>query len=156
EAQAGEGPDPFNEESLRLSQDLGAGVGVKKALLSVPVRKPDKSGFVRAHPDEKYRLPTAVVELAADRGKETDLVVSALWPELVTEAPFRPKLRVTAVNRQGVVFLWEINLPRPDGRSDEWSRTAMEAVELATKGWVRVTANMALGAYDVYQAQNHL
>src|SRR5262245_40623144 len=78
EAQAGEGPDPCNEESLRLSQDLGAGVGVKKALLSVPVRKPDKSGFVRAHPDEKYRLPTAVVELAADRGKETYLVVSAL------------------------------------------------------------------------------
>src|SRR5262245_52740204 len=65
-------PDPFDPASLRLSQDYAANIGVKKALLSVPVRKPDKSWFVRVHPSKDYRLPTPVIELKEDR--ETYLV----------------------------------------------------------------------------------
>jgi hypothetical protein len=148
------GPDPFDPASLRLSQDFAASVGVKKALLTVPVRKPDKSWFVRVHPDQSYRLQTAVIELKEDR--ESYLVVKELWPDLATEATFKPKLLVTAINRQGVLFLWELNLPRTDGRVDEWTRSALEAAELATKAWVRVTANMSLGAYEVAQAASTL
>jgi hypothetical protein len=66
-------PDPFDPASLRLSQDFGATIGLKKALISVQVRKPDKSWFVRVHPHEAYRLPTAVIELKTDRGSETYL-----------------------------------------------------------------------------------
>lgn len=76
--------------------------------------------------------------------------------ELATEPTFRVKMFATAINRQGTLFLWEANLPRPDGRADEWSRTALEAVEMATRGWVRVAANMSLGAYDVFQAAGQL
>jgi hypothetical protein len=148
------GPDPFDPAALRLSPDLGASLGVKKALLSVPVRKPDKSWFVRVHPDEHYRLQTAVIELKEDR--ETYLVAPALWPELATEATFSPRALFTAVNRQGVIFIWPIRLPGPDGRVDEWSRTALEAAEMAATGWVRVAANMPLGAYDVYRAPGQL
>jgi hypothetical protein len=148
------GPDPFDPASLRLSQSFTAVVGVKKALLSVPVRKPDKSWFVRAHPDPDYRLQTAVIELKEDR--ETYLVKGDLWPELAAEATFKPKLFVTAINRQNVAFLWEVNLPRPDGKTDEWTRTALEAVNRATKSWVRLTANMSLGAYDLFEATGAL
>jgi hypothetical protein len=148
------GPDPFNPESLRLGQDFHSSLGVKKALLSIPVRKPDKSWFVRAHPDPDYRLQTAVVELKEER--ETYLVSRHLWPELTTEATFRTKLLVTAVNRQGTLFLWEANLPRPDGRIDEWSRTALEAINRATSRWVRIAANMSLGAYDLFEAVGQL
>ncbi|MCI0463809.1 MAG: hypothetical protein L0Z62_43295 [Gemmataceae bacterium] len=148
------GPDPFDIDSLRLSQDFAASIGVKKALLSVPVRKPDKSWFVRVHPYPAYRLQTAVIELKEDR--ETYLVAPALWPDLATEATFSPRALFTAVNRQGVLFLWPIRLPGPDGRVDEWSRTALEAANLATQSWVRVAANMALGAYDVFQATGPL
>jgi hypothetical protein len=147
-------PDPFDPASLRLSQDFGAGLGVKKALLSITVRKPANSWWVRVHPDENYRLQTAVLELKEDR--ETYLVAPALWPDLATEATFSPRALFTAVNPQGVLFLWPIRLPRSDGRVDEWSRTALEAADLATKGWVRVTANMPLGAYDVFQAGGQL
>lgn len=147
-------PDPFDPESLRLPQDFGAGLGVKKALLTVPCRKPDKSWFVRVHPDPKYRLQTAVIEMKEDR--ETYLVSPALWPTLATEATFKTKLLATAVNRQGVLFLWELNLPRPDGRQDEWSRSALEALGLAIKGWIRIAANMSLGAYDVFKAEGQL
>src|SRR5262249_29523335 len=73
-------PDPFDPASLRLSQDYAADLGVKKALLTVPVRKPDKSWFVRVHPAEDYRLTTAVIELKEER--ETYLVAQTLWPEL--------------------------------------------------------------------------
>jgi hypothetical protein len=147
-------PDPFDPASLRLSQDFGATIGVKKALLSVPPRKPDKSWFVRVHPDPAYRLQTAVIELKEDR--ETYLVSPALWPHLTMEATFGPRALYTAINRQGVLFLWQIRLPGPDGKIDEWSRTALEAAERATKRWVRVAANMPLGAYDVFEASAQL
>jgi hypothetical protein len=54
------------------------------------------------------------------------------------------------------VFLWEVNLPRPDGRADDWSRTALEALDMAGTKWVRVVANMGLGGYDVYTASGDL
>jgi hypothetical protein len=148
------GPDPFDPASLRLTQDLSATLGVKKALLSVPVRKPDRSWFVRVHPEESYRLPTAVIELKEDR--ETYLVAPALWPALAAEATFSPRALFTAINRQGIVFLWPVRLPGPDGRVDEWSRTALEAAQHSVQHWTRVVANMSLGGYDVLQATGQL
>jgi hypothetical protein len=152
----GSAPDPFDPASLRLPQNFTASMGVRKALLSVPIRKPDKSWFVRVHPDPGYRLQTAVVELKEDKGAETYLVAPALWPDLIPEATFSPRALFTAINRQKVVFLWPIRLPSSDGRQDEWSRTALEAADMAAKGWVRVVPNMGLGAYDVFQASGNL
>ena len=43
-------------------------------------------------------------------------------------------------------------MPGPDGKIDAWGRTALEAAKLAQEGWVRVTANMSLGAYEVFKA----
>jgi hypothetical protein len=143
-------PDPFDPAALRLSQDFAADLGVKKALLTVPVRKPDKAWFVRVRPGEDYRLQTAVLELKEER--ETYLVAPALWHGLAGEATFSPRLILTAVNRQGVLFLWPIRLPGPDGKLDDWNRSALEAARVAEASWVRVTANMGLGAYDVYEA----
>jgi hypothetical protein len=147
-------PDPFDPACLRLSQDFAASMGVKKALLTLPVRKPDKSWFVRVHPNAGYQLQTAVIELKEDR--ETYLVAPSLWPDLAAESTFSPRALFTAMNRQGVLFLWPIRLPGADGRVDEWSRTALEAAGLAANGWVRVAANLSLGAYEVFQATGHL
>lgn len=144
-------PNPFDPARLRLPQDFGATLGVKKALLTIPVRKPSKEWFIQVHPDEAYRVQTAVLELKEDR--ETYLVDPKLWPELATrESTFGPRLIATAINRQGVVFLWPIRLPGSDGKLDEWNMSALEAVQLATGKWVRVAANMSLGAYDVFEA----
>ena len=43
-------PDAFSPESLRLSQDFIADLGVTKQLLTIPVRKPPKERWVRTHP----------------------------------------------------------------------------------------------------------
>ena len=144
--------DPFDPARLRLTQDFAATVGVKKKLLTVPVRKPSKEWFVRVHSDEAYRITTAVIELK-EEDRETYLVEPELWPELSTESTFSPRAIFTAMSRQGTLFLWPVRLPGPDGKNNEWNRTLLEAATMAQDKWVRVAANMSLGAYDVYEAQ---
>ena len=139
--------DPFDLASLRLPQDYASAVGVKRLVTTIPVRKPAREWFVRTHPEPSYRISTAVLDLKEDR--EVYLVAPGLWPELASEATFSPRLLVTAVNRQGVPFLWPIRLPGPDGKIDDWSRSALDAADEARSRWVRVTANMSLGAYDI-------
>jgi hypothetical protein len=144
--------EPLNLDRLRLSQDFTNKVGVKKAIITVPVRKPDRQWFVRVHPDSAWRLETAVLELKDDR--ETYIVDPDLWEELPGELV--PKILFTTISRQGVVFLWPVRLPGEDGRSNAWNSSALDAAHLATAGWVRVAANMSLGAYEVFQATAEL
>lgn len=128
-------------------------VGVKKLLTTVPVRKPNKQDFVRVNPDPRYRLsPAAIIELKEDR--EVYLVTPAMALELPGE--FTAVTLFTAINRQGVLNLWPVRLPGPDGRQMEWHRSAAEAAELAMEKWIRVTANMSLGAYEVFEATANL
>jgi hypothetical protein len=155
EAAAGsDAPDPFDPASLRIDQSFSASIGVKKALLTVPVRKPSKEWFVRVHPDASYHLATAVIELKEDR--ETYLVAPALWPELAGEPTFSPRALFTAVSRQGVVFIWPVRLPGSDGKVDEWSRSALSAAKMGETRWVRLQADMGLGAYRVEYATGDL
>src|SRR5690349_14998764 len=55
--------DPFDPARLRLSQDFASNIGVKKALITVPDRKPDKQWFIRVHPSPEWRLDTILLEL---------------------------------------------------------------------------------------------
>ena len=82
--------------------------------------------------------------------RETYVVAPDVHQELPGELV--PTVLFTAITRQGVVFLWPIRLPGPDGRHDEWNRSALEAAQLAMVGWVRVASNRSLGAYEVFQA----
>lgn len=142
--------DPFDISRLRLSQDFVAAAGVKKILNTIPCRKPSKEWFVQTHPDPAFRIQTYVVELKED--SETYLVDPTLWPDLIGESTFSPRALITSINRQGVLFLWPIRLPNADGRLDEWSRSALEAATFAAGTWIRVQANMSLGAYELFQA----
>ena len=146
------GGEKFDPARLRLSQDFTAQVGVKKELLTVPVRKPNRQDFVRVHPDEAYRLSTAVLELKEDR--ETYLVDPSLLSELPGEVV--PMTLFTAINRQDVLFLWPVRLPGESGRINEWHRSAAEAAGRARDQWIRVAANMSLGAYEVFVATGDL
>lgn len=78
-----EGPDPFDPASLRLPQDFSAALGVKRALLTVPVKKPNREWFVRTHPDPAYQLNTAVIEIK--NPDEIYLVKQDLWEDLSGE-----------------------------------------------------------------------
>ena len=142
----------FDLADLRLTQDFGAMAGVKKLITTIPVRKPHKQDFVRIRPEDAYQINTAVIELKEDR--ETYLVAPDMWNELPGEVV--PKIFLTGMTRQGVLFLWPIRLPGPDGRHDDWNRSALEAAELAKTKWVKVISNMSLGGYEVFEATGEL
>ena len=140
--------DPFDLTKLRLDQSFVESAGVKKLLTSVPVRKPNPQDFVRVHPDSKFRAALAVIELKEDRE------IYLLTPPIARELPgeFNMVMLFTAINRQGVVHLWPARLPAPDGRVMEWHRSALDAADLAMRRWVRVKANLSLGAYEIVEA----
>jgi hypothetical protein len=141
-------PGAFDLSRLRLSQNFSESLNVKKAILTVPVRKPDRQWFIRVRPGEEWRFQTAVLELKDER--ETYLVDRPLWEELAGEVI--PKVLFTAVNRHDICFLWPLRLPGADGRLDAWNQSGLEAAELATKSWISVRANMQLGAYEIFEA----
>ena len=39
---------------------------------------------------------------------------------------------------------------------DAWNESALDAAKIAQDDWVRVVANMSLGAYDVFQATGEI
>jgi hypothetical protein len=136
--------------SLRLNPSFLETAGVKKLLMTVPVRKPSPQDFVRVHPAPEYRENFPMIDLKDDR--EDFLVRPELLPELAGELVY--KTIFVAINRQAVVFLWPILLPAPDDRKSDWARSAHEAAEIATTKWVRLKANMSLGAYEVHVAES--
>jgi hypothetical protein len=142
-------PDPYDLSNLQLSQSFTETSGVKKLLTTVPVRKPNPQDWVRVHPDPAMRGHFPLIELKDER--EEYVIAGALVPELVGE--FVHKTLYTTINRQGVVSLWPVRLPDPDGREMDWNRSAREAAELASTRWVRVKANRSLGAYEIHEAE---
>ena len=77
-------PDPFDPASLAISGDMAAELGVKKLLVSVPVRKPTRQEFFRCDPRPDYQMNTAVLELKDER--EIYLVT----PEMRAAIPGEP------------------------------------------------------------------
>ena len=140
--------NPFDPKRLRLSQRFSEGADVRHILTMVPVRKPNRQEFIRIHPDLSMRLETALLELKEDR--QTYLVDPSLWPALPGETV--PKILYTAITRQNVLMLWPVRLPDETGRLDDWNAAAHEAAKRAETNWLRVAANMPLGAYDVFEA----
>jgi hypothetical protein len=146
-------PDPFDPASFRLSQDFTDGASVKKLIRTVPVRKPNKHDFVRVHPDPGYRADNVgIIDFKDER--ETYL----LHPSIAVELPgeFQQKNLLTTIARQGVVFLWPVVVLGSGGRAQEWHRSEAEAAELAQNHWIRMRANMSLGAYEIFKAQGQI
>ena len=141
-------------EELRLSQDFEEGCDVEAFLTAVPVKKPGPQEFFRVHPDADFRLQTMVLELKEDR--EIYVLRKNLWRALEGEAGFGPRLLLLCVNRAGVVFIWPLRLPREDRRSDRWAQSALAAANEASTSWVRIRANMDLGAYEAVRALGEL
>ncbi|QEG36313.1 hypothetical protein [Bythopirellula goksoeyrii] len=144
--------DPFDPATLRLSQDYASTIGVKKVLTNISCRKPNRQEFVRVRAGEDWRVDTATFE--DNIGRETYLVAHDLIPELAQEV--KPVCLRLAINKQGDVFLWPVKLPGADGRTNLWHQSAVDASHLAEKRWLRITANMAAGMYDVFEATGDL
>jgi hypothetical protein len=140
--------DPFDPENLRLDQSFTENTGVKKLLTTVPVRKPKPQDFVRVRPDADYRTDVGIIELEEER--ESFLVTPNTAADLRQE--LRVKTLFTAITRQGALFLLPVPVASPDARILEWHRSLREGAETAMHKWVRIRANMNLGAYEIDEA----
>jgi hypothetical protein len=148
-----ESGDIFGDLSkLRLAQDFHKQVGVQKALVRVPVRKPHKQEFIRVNPEPEYRLETGLLELKED--PEFYLLDRDVRDQLPGD--WTPVRLVTCITRQGVVFLWPLKLPDPDGRTNTWYETALAGADMATRQWAKLVADMNLGGYQTYLAMGEL
>ncbi len=145
-------PDPFDLESLKLSQDFASTIGVKRVLTTIPCRKPNRHEFVRVRPGEDWRLETGVFEDKIQR--EMYLVGRDMWGELAGE--ISPVCLFLAITKQGDVTLWPAKLPGADGKTNAWNDSALAAAQLATKKWVRMAANMNAGYHDTFEATGEL
>ena len=122
-------------------------VGQQRIVTRVPVMRPDKKVFFRAHATDK--VETYVIEDKENR--ETYYVVPEMRDEIVAQGLHRPVLLVRVITRQAVNMLWPIGLS-VDGRSNSWHETAHEARRMAETNWIRIVPNMALGGYEVFKA----
>jgi hypothetical protein len=122
-------------------------VGQQRIVTRVPVRKPDKQVFFRAHPTDK--VETYVIEDKENR--EIYYVLPEMRDEIVAQGLHRPVLLARVITRQAVNMLWPIGLS-VDGRSNSWHETAHEARRMAEENWIRIVANMDLGGYDIFKA----
>ena len=143
----------FDLDSLRLKQDFSETLGVQRVLSHVPVRKPNKTNFIRVRPGEDYRMDVGIVEMKEER--ETFLVTPAMMSEPGIYELVVPARLVTYITRQGVLALWPLKLEK-DGKLNPWHESALEAARLAEKQWVSVRADMSLGAYQIFLATAEL
>jgi len=141
--------DIWSPKALRIDQSVLNSGAAKKLLTTVPVRKPNKQDFVRVNPDPAYRLTVGLIELKENR--ETFLVLPTVSQELSESEFFLATLYLT-INRQKVLSVWPVKLPAADGRCNEWHASAAAAAERAMGNWIRLAANMSLGAYEISEA----
>jgi hypothetical protein len=140
--------DPFDPATYRLQPSLLVAEGVQKHLTELPVRKPDKSWWVRVHPDPEYALDTFVIELKEEQ--ETYLVLPPLWQELHGESTFIALTLHLAVTRQGKLFLWPVRRPTdPTQEPTRWMRPTLQAIGHAVNKWTRIEWNLETRQHDV-------
>jgi hypothetical protein len=144
--------NPFSPENLKLSQAFTELMPVQKLLTTVPVRKPQPQDWVRTHPSPEFRQNVAVIDLRDER--EVYVVSAPLVPELIAEC-VSVTLHLT-INRQGTTSLWPIRLPDATGKDLAWWQSARDAADRATRDWIRIRADMSLGAYQIWQAAAEL
>jgi hypothetical protein len=137
--------EQFDLENLRLSQDFGSFVPVKKIISNVPVKKPHRQQFIYIHPDLAMRMEVRIIEIVEDH--ECYLVAKQMAEEMSGE--WVPKILVPYITRQGTVCLWPVKLPDSTGRLDSWNKSALEIIREYCGRWIKIESNHESGGYDV-------
>ena len=147
--------DPFDPAQFRAPNTLdGSGDGIRREFTQIRIGKPKKSSFFRSHADPAYRLPVNIIEYDSGMMKEEFLVMPTVTEALVEET--KPKLLVLCVDKMGTPFLWLAPRQAEDGfqRTNLWNTSALEALKLSETKWVRMSANMAEGAYTIHTSSS--
>jgi hypothetical protein len=144
-------------EKLRLSPEDTGGLGSKKVLTTVPVRRPGKQEFFRCHPDEAMTLTAMLFVDSADG--EAYFVAPAMRDCDVLANQVKPTLLQLTVLRSGVLIIWPLTLPNSEkgsGGGKSWHESALKARVIGKTKWTRVVADKAINGYQTYVAEGKL
>ena len=147
--------DRFDPAQFRAPNTLdGSGDGIRREFTQIRIGKPKKSSFFRSHTDPTYRLPVNIIEYDSGMMKEEFLVMPTVTEALVEET--KPKLLVLCVDKMGTPFLWLAPRQAEDGfqRPNLWNTSKLEALILSETKWVRMSSNMAEGAYTIHTSSS--
>jgi len=92
--------------------------------------------------------------LEQKESRESYLVVHTVAQEI--SELVRPVQLHAAIDRQNNIFLIPVPLPGESGTRNPWHESLAQAVEHAKMKWIRITANMHIGGYDIYEAEGVL
>lgn len=144
--------DPFSPQNLALAQTFATMTETKRLLTTVRVGKPNKEAWVRTSADPNHWIVGSVLELK-DQGDETYWLTPAVRDALIGEPCLKAVRLILAVDRPGNPFFWKVALPDPNGRSQPWVDSMVEAAKVAKSKWVRVAWSMATRGYEVTTAE---
>ena len=140
-------PDPFCDlDKLRIADGMHEQCGTK-VMARLECRKPGSQEYVRANDDVNYSIDALIIE---NKESREYYMVDPSLEKIVTQEAFRARI-ITAVNRNGDLFLWVVKLRGLDGRSNSWNESALAASENAKKKWTRIIANMRSNSYDILE-----
>ena len=138
--------DPVNLSRLRLSQDFTASAEVRRVITQVVVRKPSSQEFVRVRPGSDWRFEVACFIELSGMQKNVYIVDKSLWMSI--PGGVKPMTLVLTISRTSPVpFLWPLNMPAADGRTNAWNESAIETARIAETQWVKLVSGEAAGMF---------
>ncbi|HLG85503.1 MAG TPA: hypothetical protein VKY22_31260 [Bradyrhizobium sp.] len=140
-------------DALKLSPEE-AGYSATEVLMRVPVRKPLKHEYFRVKQGQDNCFTTVLYEDKETR--EYYFVAPAVIPHLRAVTDLSIATLVQFATKQKVFGIFPLKIATDATAPTGWHNTAMAAAELAKTKWVRMQADMALGAYRVFQAEGQL
>lgn len=138
--------------SLRLRQDFAEMSATDKCTGIIRVGKPKKDAFIRVCPSPASWFDCLVLDAGIELGLH--VVSPTVGESLAGEPTVSPRRLYLAADRRGNLFFWPIKLKGPRGGTDDWTQSAHALAEVATRWWIRVTADLQAGSYVGRKAIN--
>jgi hypothetical protein len=116
----------------------------------VRIEKPPKGHYftVCVEPVKPWK-DRAFFFLLEMEGRDSYIVAPAIAKLKADEDVIRPVLLVRYVRMAGEEGLWPLKLDKPDAKSNRYNKTALEVLEEAEKGWVRLISAKGHYRYSV-------
>ena len=121
----------------------------------IPLRKPGKQQWFRVHAELKLDN-VCFLEVEQDEGSPESFLLTNSVAQQLRELPGISKrsLRLCVCRPNNAPFVWAIKLPKGTGtKHDDWGRSALDAANIAESKWIRMNADMQLGAYKFFNSK---
>src|SRR5512132_3055041 len=130
-------PDPFDEVLVPRDQSF-AEAFTRKELLVIPDRKPNDQEWFRVHPTIHLEVFTFEdkIEVSGDQVRSGNRYLVTRRMQSLLASRVRTAILYPTITRQGQFLLWPVLQPGPDGKWNEFPRSAMIAAQRAMKEWV--------------------